>query len=380
MINFINPRSKFLEKDSMMPPLGLFYLVSALKKVGIKSQVIEPSLGDEIPDGPVFITATTPQYEEALKVRRYYSVLGGPHASIMGEKIQKEFDLVVKGEGEEVIEHIVKNTPIGIINTDRIKNLDSLPFPDRTQAERYDWKIDGKKATTMITSRGCNGQCSFCCKAVMNKGIYFRSSQNVIDEVIFVKHFGFDAIMFYDDSIAMDRNRLLEICQGIKRLGMTWRCFVRSDQIDYYLLAKMREAGCYEILLGVESGSNQILKNIRKNETVDQHKEAIRLIKKVGIRVKALMIVGLPGESPETVEASRQFILEAQPDELDVTILSVYEGCDIARRPERYELTFSSPTYYKGRHGEYTSTVSTPYLSASEIVEAREMLFKAYLS
>jgi anaerobic magnesium-protoporphyrin IX monomethyl ester cyclase len=380
MISLVNPRSPFLEHDAVMPPLGLFYLVAVLKKKGIDAQVIDLALNQEIPDGPVFITGTTPQYEEALKARRQYSVLGGPHASICSEEAKKNFNLVVVGEGEEVIEHVVKEMPTGIITASRIRDLDNLPFPDRTTAHQYHWTINGKKATTAITSRGCNGHCSFCCKAVMNRGIFFRSPQNVIDEMIFIKHSGFDAVMFYDDSIAMDRIRLLTICRGIKRLGMTWRCFVRSDQVDYLLLAEMAEAGCYEILLGVESGSDKILKNIRKQETVEQHREAIRLIKKCGIRVKALMITGLPGESWETVELSRQFILETQPDELDVTILSVYPGCHIHRSPEKYQLSFSAPIYYKGRAGEYQSSVSTPYMSASEIVEAQKLLYQTYLN
>jgi len=379
MITFINPRSPFLEKDGMMPPLGLFYLIAILTKAGIKSRLIDLALGDLIPDvKSVMITATTPQYEEAVKASRLYTVFGGPHASIM--KDNRNFKLVVAGEGEEVIEHIARTMPIGRIVTKRIKKLDDLPFPDRNYAERYEWKLFDEKATTMITSRGCNGQCSFCCKAVMDKGIFFRSPQNVADEMIHLKALGFNSIMFYDDSMAIIRRRLLEICSLITRLKINWRCFMRSDQVDCTAVYHMAKAGCREVLLGVESGSNQILKNIRKKETVQQHKEAIRLLKKVGIKVKALMIVGLPGESWETIEESRQFILEAKPDELDVTILSVYPGCDIHNNPSNYELTFGEPVHYKGRAGEYTSTVHTPYMTAEEVSAAREVLYSTWLN
>jgi len=379
VITFINPRSPFLETDGMMPPLGLFYLTAVLKKAGIKSEIIDLGLGDHIPDtDKVLITATTPQYEEALKACRPYSVLGGPHASIAGR--DDKFSLTVQGEGEEVIEYIIRNMPRGHITTKRIKKLDELPFPDRSTAERYEWKICGEKATTMITSRGCNGQCAFCCKAVMDKGIFFRSPQNIADEMVHVKAMGFGAVMFYDDSLAILRNRLLELCQLITRLNMVWRCFMRSDQVDYYVVSQMAKAGCREVLLGVESGSNQILKTIKKKETVDQHKEAIRLLKKVGIKVKALMIAGLPGESWETIEESRQFILESNPDELDVTILSVYPGCDIHKNPSNYELTFAKPVHYKGKNGQYVTTVHTPYMTSVEIGAAREVLYSTWLN
>ena len=381
MINFVNPRSPFLIAENCMPPLGLFSMVSVLKRAGIDAQVIDLALGDMIPPGPIFITGTTAQLGEMMKLKgRGYTVVGGPHASMNAESLIEHFDCVVVGEGEDVILDIVKNKPSGIIQAKRIKDLDRLPFPDRTTAGRYDWKINGKRATTMMTSRGCTGRCSFCCKAVMHKGIYFRSAQSVIDECIHLKALGFEAIMFYDDSIMMDADRLFEICAGIKRLGLTWRCFGRSDQVKYNLIKQMANAGCHEILFGVESGSQKILDNIRKDESPEQHLEAIRLAKLVGIKTKALMIAGLPGETRETIEESRKFILEARPDSLDVTILSVYAGCDIHKHPERYDIEFSEPKWYKGRNDEYESTVRTSHLNEDDIVMARDSLWKTFLS
>lgn len=378
MINFVNVRSPFLTDDGIMPPLGLFYLISVLKRAGIDSQIIDLGLGEMIPDGPIFITGTTPQHNEMLKVKRNYTVIGGPHASINYEKLSKQFELVVVGEGEEIIEKIVKEMPTGIIYAPRIKNLDNLPFPDRTTAHKYNWKINGKKATTLVTSRGCTGKCSFCCKAVMNKGIYLRSVQNIIDELVVIKHFGFEAVMFYDDSIAINKERLINLCKSIERLDFVWRCFVRSDQVSEELFQRMAEAGCYEVLIGIESGSNRILKNICKNETVEQHKNAVKWAKMAGIKVKALMIAGLPGENWESIEESKNFIKEAKPDSLDVTILSVYPGCDIHANPKNYDIQFTDPTWYKGRQGEYQSTVRTSFMTEKEIVEARNALWETF--
>jgi anaerobic magnesium-protoporphyrin IX monomethyl ester cyclase len=380
MITLVNPRSPFLEDEGVMPPLGIMYLSSTLKSKGIDARIVDMGLGDEVPDGDIFVTGTTPQADEILKLRRdAYTVVGGPHASIDPTGLANDFSLIITGEGEGIIEEIVKTRPTGIIHAKRVRDLDSLPFPDRSIADRYHYEIGGKKATTMISSRGCNGKCSFCCKAVMDKGIFLRSAQNVLDEVREIKSLGYEAAMFYDDTIAINRKRIEAICSGLEKIDFTFRCFVRADQTDEELFDRMAQAGCYEVLIGVESGSQQLLNTINKQETVEQLKNAIKWAKKSGIRVKALMMVGLPGESWETVELSRQFLIETEPDTLDVTILTVYKGTDIYKNPGNYEINFREASWYKGRPNEYLSTVSTPLMSESDIVKARELLWNSYL-
>jgi anaerobic magnesium-protoporphyrin IX monomethyl ester cyclase len=358
-----------------MPPLGLFYLVSVLKQCGIKAQICDLGLGEELPGGNLYITGTTPQEKEILALQSdSYTVLGGPHASIDHENLKDKFSLVVRGEAEKVIEFIVRNKPKGFIHAKRIVDLDSLPFPDRTTAHKYDYRIDGKKATTAISSRGCTGRCSFCSRAVMGRGVYLRSAENVVAELREIKELGFEAVMFYDDTIAIEKFRLRQICHGLLKLGLTWRCFVRADQVNQEILNVMGQCGCHEILIGVESGSQKILDNIRKGETVEQNRRAILMMREAGIRSKASIIVGLPGESWETIEETRRFIEETQPDETDICILSVYKGTDIWKNPDKYELTFTESTWYKGRNGEYLCNVRTPYMTEQEILQARTML------
>ena len=363
-----------------MPPLGLMYLSAMLNSKGIEARVVDLGLGDPLPDGEIFCTGTTPQAGELLALSRdAYTVVGGPHASIDPDSLAGKFSLVVIGEGEEAIEQIVKERPTGILRTPRIRHLDQLPFPDRSTAHRYNYEIGGRRATTMITSRGCNGKCSFCCKAVMDKGIFLRSAENVLEEVRRIKSEGFGSVMFYDDTLAINRKRIEAICSGMEKLDVLFRCFARADQVDEELFRRMAQGGCHEVLIGVESGSQKLLDNIRKQETVEQQRNALLWGKKHGIKVKALMMVGLPGETWETVEQSRQFILETEPDSLDITILTVYQGTDIALHPERYDIRFSDPSWYKGRQEEYRSTVSTSALTPEEIVAARETLWETYL-
>jgi anaerobic magnesium-protoporphyrin IX monomethyl ester cyclase len=379
MITFVNPRSPFLEDEGVMPPLGIMYLVSTLKSKGIDARIVDMGLGDEVPDGDIFITGTTPQATEIAKlVRNAYTVVGGPHASIDPEGLINDFSLVVTGEAEEIIEEIVTKRPTGILHAKRVRALDSLPFPDRSIVDRYHYEIGGRKATTMISSRGCNGKCSFCCKAVMDKGIFLRSAENVLAEIREIKTLGYGAAMFYDDTIAINRKRIEAICTGLEKIDFIFRCFVRADQADEELFARMAQAGCYEVLIGVESGSQQLLNTINKEETVEQLKNAIKWAKKSGIKVKALMMVGLPGESWETIELSRQFLIETEPDSLDVTILSVYKGTDIYKNPGNYDIRFREASWYKGRSNEYFSTVSTSLMSEEEIAKARESLWETY--
>jgi anaerobic magnesium-protoporphyrin IX monomethyl ester cyclase len=355
-------------------------LVAVLKKAGIPAQIIDEGLGDEAPDGDIFLTSTTANWEEALKFQRYaYTVIGGPHATLNSDWIFQKmlFSCCVVGEGEEMIVDIVKHRPRGLRIASRIIDLDKLPFPDRTDAHRYNWSIEGKKATSMVTSRGCTGKCAFCCRTLDRK-IYFRSAANVIEEVRQIRQDGFEAVMFYDDSIAMKKDRLKEICAGLSKLDIIWRCFVRSDQVDREVFQMMAQGGCREVLVGVESGSNQILKNIHKDETADTHFRAIVNAQLAGIKVKALMIAGLPGETWETIEESKQFIEIARPDSLDVTVLQVYKGCPIFNNPANYDLSFKDPSWYKGRTGEYFSTVRTSAMSEEEIVTARDYLWQTF--
>ena len=162
-------------------------LSAVLKKDGIRCQIIDQGLGDELPDGDLFFTGTTPQVDEMEKFMfKGYRVLGGPHASIDPEETYRTslYSCVVAGEGENVIKDILIYRPTGIIRAPRITDLDSLPFPDRTVAHRYNWTIDGRKATTMVTSRGCTGKCAFCCRTLDRKIIISLIGDKVLFNVI----------------------------------------------------------------------------------------------------------------------------------------------------------------------------------------------------
>lgn len=389
-IILVNPPSPFLISERVMPPLGIMYLSSVLKEAGHQVQMAN---GGEIPDDAdvVGITATTAQFlgaaeiASAIKKRnpRTHIVLGGPHATCFKEQcLSGGFDQIIVGEGERAILKVVEGSRQRIIREPQIENLDEIPFPDREDVEDYSYSIDGEPCTTMMTSRGCPFHCAFCTKTW--SGIRFRSPPNVLAEAKVIREDGFSGILLYDDEMLLRKRRDAEIFRGFKELGFVWRCFTRSDLVDDKMARLMAECGCREVLLGIESGSDSILKTINKGTTRAMNLKAIAILKKHGIRVKVLLMIGLPGETHETISSTESFVEEAQPDDVDFTIFTPFPLSDIYENRERYDIQFDpeyflkTQAWFKGRPGHYASAVSTSGLTSSELVEERGRLEKKF--
>jgi len=369
--------------QAVMPPLGLWYIADALKEH--KVTIVDMGLGDIISKGADIYgvtgtSANSKQIEEVfyqLRDEKGLKIIGGPHATALpNDMIELGFDTVVCGEGDDVVRDVVSKGLTGIITAPRITNLDN--FPDRSQEHRYHYNIDGLPATTMVTSRGCPFNCAFCSKEVYGQLRVVRSAESVIQEVDSVIGQGYQAVMFYDDTFMTGRKRLETLCEAFKGYGLVWRCLARADDADKDILALMKESGCREIGIGAESGSQQILDNIQKHETVEQQRRCIQMAHEVGMRVKAFMIVGLPGESWETIAETDKFLEETRPDALDVSILAVYPGSAIYRRPDNYDIKFGPPTHFKGKSGSYICNVSTSHMTSVEIMQAHDYLYEKY--
>jgi anaerobic magnesium-protoporphyrin IX monomethyl ester cyclase len=395
-ICLINPPSPFLINADIFSPLGLYYVGAELKKRGHEVAYIDQGIGDTISDGfDVYgVTGTTPQ---APAMRQALAdihdmghpvVVGGPHATLDWTDVQTWHpDSVYVGEGEEMgVETLlaagggdVKDLVIG----GRLKDLNAVQHPDRTDELRYTFDIHGKRATTMMTSRGCPFTCAFCAGrtsdfAGFGREVHMRHAENVMEEIYQLKDLGFEAIMFYDDIFAMSRSRMKTLAPLMEATGMNFRGFLRANMMDEEMADLLMQAGFAEICFGIESGSEQILLNIEKRETVQQGYDAIRIAMAAGLRAKTFYIVGLPGESPETVKETAEFISNAKPTDVDFSILTVYAGTPIHDHPENYDVEFSEPTFYKGKPGEYNAHVSTSHMTSEEIVEARDWLEKEF--
>jgi radical SAM superfamily enzyme YgiQ (UPF0313 family) len=208
----------------------------------------------------------------------------------------------------------VKNPPMPFM-----EDLDSLPMPlfEIMELDRY------KKHSLWVT-RGCPRRCAFCSvPPIYGKTYRKRSAKKVADEMEYViKRFGRKRYTSCDDDLFVDKKWLLSLCDELiaRKLGVEWSltAAARADELDPQLLAKMREAGCREIGMGIESGDAGVLKAVKKDVTPETLEKGIRTLKQSGIRAQAFIIVGLPGESRESVENTKRFLKRAKPDNIVV--------------------------------------------------------------
>ncbi|MBN1868077.1 cobalamin-dependent protein [Candidatus Sumerlaeota bacterium] len=322
-----------------MPLLGIGYLAAYLRRQGVAVRIVDAMFDrlslDEtvrrvVEGGPrlVGFTAMTHEAPRAAEVARGVReaspgvriVVGGPHASALpGDTLREfpEFDFAVFGEGEETLWELYRTveredaafeTIAGlafrrgdevVVNPPRewVRDLDALPFPA--------WDLYGPSGVyQMYASRGCPFQCIFCMR-VLGEKVRVRSPRNVVDEFEeVVERYAPARIDFSDETFAMRRDWVIEICDEIVRRGLhrrvEWFANGRVNTVDGDLLDRMREAGCVRIGYGIESGNAEILKVARKATTVEQIEKAIAATKAAGLEIEAFYIVGFPGETVRT--------------------------------------------------------------------------------
>jgi radical SAM superfamily enzyme YgiQ (UPF0313 family) len=333
------------------PPLGLGYLASSLREAGhdvaIEDCILTGRspprvLSEHTPD-IVAVSAMTPYYMSALsyikeaRSRGLITILGGNHITALARDTMKQScaDYGVIGEGEktavELMGCIEKEKSIekvkGIayknkINPGRelINNLDEIPFPawDLMKPENYPQAYHGAAAkrnpvAPITSSRGCPFNCYFCSSIGMwNRSIRFRNPKNVVDEIeMLVTDYGVKEFHFEDDNMTLNKKHTTGICDEIleRKLDITWACpnGVRIDTMDRELLMKMKKAGCHMLTFGIESGSQKILDAMNKNLNLGIVKDTIELIRDVGIKTTGFFIIGLPGDTKETIEQTIEF-------------------------------------------------------------------------
>ncbi len=376
MITLINPNASVEVVKRLgiaTPPLGLGYLAAVLRKDGFKVQIIDDLVEKlslerilrKIKDSQIVgITSTTATFNAALRYAQYikekigsFIILGGVHVTFRPfDALKHNFvDAVCVGEGEETIvevarsvdggegldgirgvifregERIVRNEPRGFI-----ENLDSLPFPafDLMPLEKYTLLGQKLEQFPMITSRGCPFACRYCSSSqFFGRKFRARSAENVVDEMEWlIEEFGAKQIAFGDDTFTLNKKRVIEICNEIKRRGLDveWSCSSRVDTISYELLKKMSEAGCRVIYYGVESANEEILnKYYKKRINFEDVKKAVEFAKKVGIEVVCSFIIGAPSETREDIKRTLRLAIKLGPDYAQFSILTPYPGTEI---------------------------------------------------
>jgi radical SAM superfamily enzyme YgiQ (UPF0313 family) len=372
-ILLINPKFKHLE--SILPPTGLSYLAAVLEKHKVSVKILDANALDLSLDNIqeeiasfkptiVGITCTTPTFREACEIsksikskdNKIHIVFGGAHPTILPEETIKQAnaDSVIRGEGELTLLEIAEkydgtthnlNSIDGLVFVDKkgkiihnqsrclIENLNELPFPARhlLPMDRYFTPIAGNKFITILTSRGCPGGCIFCTKFVFGSKFRARTPENIVEEIEQVtKEYDVRELNFMDDAFTCDAKRVEELCDLMieKKINIPWRCSggTRVDMVTEKLLSKMKKAGCIQISYGVESGDDGVLKQIGKQITTDQIREAFKKTKNVGIETVAFFMFGLPFDTIETMEKTIKFAKEIDPDYAQFTIATPLPG------------------------------------------------------
>lgn len=416
----INPPSPFLIDAKCEPPLGLLYLAGAVERVcpvsvidlggmQFSKELLEKELKPALKGCKVCgITAVTPQIGYAEQISDYIRhadrsikiVVGGPHATAVNgdvwNKRKNSFDIAVIGEGEttlaELLEAILKGKDTSKVAGTAHPGADgqavraacrplipveNIGFPSREhlKVKEYSRHVAGRSATTVITSRGCPYVCQYCMKGTWGSGIRRQPVDKVIGEIKGIKQkYGFEAILFVDDNFTLNKEWITDFCNKMIPLNMKWRCWTRVHLVDQELLHLMKKAGCEEISFGIESGSQKLLDIVHKNVKVQQNIDALTWAKKAGILAKAFLMVGIPGETKETVEETKKFIERADPDQWILSTFIPIVGSPMWNDPEKFGiLNFDKHDFehqwevgLKGRGGLF---IDTKWLSGKELME-----------
>jgi len=381
--SFVNPTpssESMYMVPTAWPPLGILYCAGVLMNEGIAVSILDqPAKGfsldqtvswvrKEDPDilgFSVLLSAAkeAPKIAERVKAENpnITIVFGNYHATFNAERILKKYpfvDVVARGEGEytglELARCLEKEENLNgvqgitfrkadkIVSTpDRplIKKVDELPFPDRnlTGAQYtstiFGVKVNTKKFTTLVSSRGCPFRCSFCGIRKFARGMWRpRSVENVIEELEFLQSEGYEQFLFADDNFTLNAKRVSKLCRRMKKAGMDieWFCDSRVDHVSYDMFREMVKTGCRCLFFGIESGNQRILDYYKKGITPEQSERAICKARRAGVDIiVGSFIVGAPDETRREIVNTLQFANKLDIDVPDVNILGAHTGIEI---------------------------------------------------
>ena len=392
------PYEAFMEQ--LDAPFPLLYLAAIAEQQGWTAEILDMQTPDDpIPQADVYaVTATSPQWPQTIQLSQRLAeefpdqrtVVGGNHISCEPhDYATTQFDLAVLGEGERALQQILAHPTAyhGIIHGEPIHNLDTIPFPARhlidwTQYKRgIYWGNDLlAPAVSIISSRGCPFNCCYCgSHVIFGRGTRFRSAENVVEELRqVIAELGYRGFNFHDDTFCLNRNRVLRLCAAFTQLDIVWRCLSRVDTVDEDLLIAMANAGCKELILGVESGSQRILNKLQKGTTVKQNLTAMQLTKQAGIQLKVGIIVGSPGETWDTVAETKRLLQACPPDFWNVSVFTPFPGTAVWKNPQRYGIRILTKDLSQyamvGKDFRGNVVVETEELNKSDIEHARDEL------
>jgi radical SAM superfamily enzyme YgiQ (UPF0313 family) len=275
--------------------------------------------------------------------------------------------MAIRGEGEQAMLDIVNGRRDRIVTCPLVEDINKIPIPAWDMLDMHDYVKMGtnsvmgptpnNKEGNVLTARGCPFDCGFCAQAAVTKRrMRYKTVERVVEEVKFLNaRYGCDRIYFGDDTFIVDDKRVIKLCEALKKIHQQgilydWHCLTRADRTDPELFKLMYEAGCRQVTYGIETGSQKILDIIEKQTTVEENTNAIKTALNAGLKVRAQMIVGLPGETQETVEETAEFIRKVPATSFGLHIFVPLPGCQIWYDPDRYDFPIDKDTLFEYYH------------------------------
>lgn len=400
-----------------MPPLGLLSIAAYAERAGYRVRIMDvhverwdiasfrAALAAVQPRvvGISLMTATAIAGNRVARIVKELHpdctvVVGGVHAEAMPTECLRNsaIDLVVRGDGERTFTQILAGEPRERIRglsyrclgraihnppAELIADLDELPMPayHLVPMAKYYPAIAAYKrlpAISMLMTRGCPGKCTFCNSAETR--LRSKSAERVVDEIAHLRRtYGIREIQFYDDTFTVLKQNCLRFCALMKerRLGVSFTAFVRTDCFSEEMAHALKDAGCHQVMFGVESGDDEILRNIRKPIDRKQTEWAVRLAQRVGLEVRATFMFGNPGETVESMQRTVDYALALDPDLALFNITTPYPGTQMFEwaRSHGYLATEDWGDY------ELSGTImNLPTVSSAEIRSAYEHAHRTF--
>ena len=450
----IIPPSAFLLDERVFVSLGILKVAASLEAAQYRVNFLDLSGVENFleplshyvvncRDQAIGITTTTPQLPSVMqiagRIRKLRPdirlILGGPHVTLVysaqklerksgrsggrgaraAEQLEGMFDVLCSGDGElAVLEALKPHAPKfidgddpkgGLFLNDAMFTEGPLPARHLVDLKSYHYGIDGYRATSLIAQLGCPFNCGFCGgrNSKTLRVIRNRSVASILAEVEHLyRTYGYTGYMFYDDELNVSKS-LVELMDRLSnlqsRLGVDFRLrgFVKAELFNEAQAAAMYRAGFRWLLCGFEAANPRILVNINKKATLDDNDRCVEIAKKHGLKIKALMSCGHPGETEESIGDVRDWLIRQEVDEFDCTVITTYPGTPyydfaVPHESQQHVWTYTYPAtgdrlhsyeidyavcadYYKGRpEGGYKSFVFTDYLTAEQIVTLRDQL------
>jgi len=364
------------------PSFGIASLASSAIKAGADVKIIEASAHNMgVPETLQAAVASSPQIlgisatsvgifaaaELARAAKQEMpditTLIGGCHVSALPEATLREFpdfDIAVIGEGETTLAEIVERAasgdyrPLDIAGTFSrtgetittnpsrpvIQDLDTLPLPAWHLIEGFPGAFKPSPSRIMhwpcasvVMTRGCPNACTFCDRSVFGRKCRSYSPDYAADLCEDLnRNYGVREVLIEDDTFIISRKTVAAFCEELlsRHMKLTWSCLGRADRVDSELLALMKRAGCWHISFGIESGDESILRSVNKNLNLEQISSAVQMCRDAGLRTKGFFMVGFPGETDKSIEATVSLVRNLPLDDISVMHLTPFPGSELA--------------------------------------------------